>query len=105
MIRLWGMLRFSSMLMLGERATGDLLIYLHQDFHKVGLGTALLTQLLKLARKEGLHRIGLHVVVDNKCAVHLYEKFEFKVEGVLRDSYFGEDGKYHDELSMGLILQ
>jgi len=28
----------------------------------------------------------------------------FAIEGVMKDSYFGEDGKYHDELVMGLML-
>jgi RimJ/RimL family protein N-acetyltransferase len=88
-----------------RKGTGDLVIYLHQDFHNVGLGTAMLTELLGLARKEGLHRVGLHVIADNKIALHLYEKFGFKIEGVLKDSYFGEDGKYHDEVAMGLIFE
>jgi ribosomal protein S18 acetylase RimI-like enzyme len=43
-------------------------------------------------------------VADNKLAVHLYEKFGFKTEGVLKGSYFGEDGRYRDELAMGLVL-
>jgi RimJ/RimL family protein N-acetyltransferase len=71
-----------------RKSTGDLVIYLHQDFHNVGLGTAMLSRLFGLARKEGLHRIGLHVVADNKPAIHLYEKLGFKIEGVMRDSYF-----------------
>ena len=86
------------------KATGDLIIYLHQDFHSLGLGTAMLSKLIELARKEGLHRIGLTVVADNKLAINLYKKFDFKIEGVKRDAYFGEDGKYHDEVLMGLIL-
>jgi RimJ/RimL family protein N-acetyltransferase len=51
-----------------------------------------------------MHRISLHVIADNEIAVHLYEKFGFKVEGVLRDSYYGEDERYHYELVMGLVL-
>ena len=51
-----------------------------------------------------MHRIGLHVIADNKIAVHLYEKFGFRVEGIMRDAYLGADGKYHDEIVMGLIL-
>jgi putative acetyltransferase len=86
------------------KATGDLVVYLHQDFHNVGLGTAMLSKLIELARKEGMHRIGLTVVADNKPAINLYKKFGFKTEGVKRDAYFGEDGKYHDEVMMGLIL-
>jgi putative acetyltransferase len=86
------------------KATGDLIIYLHQDFHSVGLGTAMLSKLIELAMKEGLHRIGLTIVADNKPAINLYKKFGFKIEGVKRDAYFGEDGKYCDEMLMGLIL-
>jgi len=87
-----------------RRGIGDLVMYLHQDFHNVGLGKAMLGHLLELARKEGMHRIGLHVIADNRIAVHLYEKFGFKVEGVMKDSYLGADGRYHDELVMGIIL-
>ena len=86
------------------KATGDLIVYLHQDFHSVGLGTAMLSELIELAKKERLHRIGLSVVADNKPAINLYKKFGFKIEGVKRDAYFGHHGKYHDELVMGLIL-
>lgn len=86
------------------KATSDLFVYLHQDFHSVGLGTAMLSKLIEFAKKEGLHRIGLTVVADNKPAMRLYEKFGFKIEGVKRDAYFGEDRKYHDEIEMGLIL-
>jgi putative acetyltransferase len=87
-----------------RKATGDLIIYLHQDFHNVGLGTAMLSKLIELAKKERLHKIGLAVIADNKLAINLYKKFGFKIEGVKRDAYFGEDGKYHDELVMGLIF-
>jgi putative acetyltransferase len=88
-----------------RKGTADLLIYLHQDFHNVGLGTIMLAKLVELARKEKMHRIGLHVVTENRPAVRLYEKMGFRVEGTMRDSYLGKDGKYHDEFAMGLILQ
>jgi putative acetyltransferase len=81
----------------------DLGMYLHQDFHNVGLGTAMLSRLLELAQKEKLHRISLTVIADNSIAVHLYEKFGFKTEGITKDAYFGDDAKYHDEIVMGLV--
>jgi len=87
-----------------RRGTADLVIYLHQDFHNQGLSTAMLTELSQPARSERLHRINLHVIADNEQAVHLYEKFSFTIEGRMKDSYLGEDGKYHDELAMFLIL-
>jgi len=87
-----------------RRGTADILIYLHQDFHGVGLGSAMMARLLELARRDGLHRLNLEVVAENRAAVRLYEKFGFKVEGVKKEAYLGEDGMYHDELVMGLIL-
>ncbi|MHA1214527.1 MAG: GNAT family N-acetyltransferase [Candidatus Hodarchaeales archaeon] len=85
--------------------TGSLAMYLHQDFHNVGLGSFMLELLLKLAHQEKLHRVGLHVIADNKIAVYLYKKFGFKVEGVMKDSYLGADGEFHDELVMGKLLK
>ncbi len=87
-----------------RKRTGGLIIYLHQDFHNVGLGTYMLEQLLELARKEKMHRLTLGVVADNKRAIHVYEKLGFQIEGIMKDAYFGADNRYHDELIMGLIL-
>lgn len=88
-----------------RKGTGDLVIYLHQGFQNVGLGTAMMDELIALARTEGLHRIGLSVIADNKLAIHLYQKFGFESEGLKKDAYFGEDGRYHDELMMSLIIK
>lgn len=87
-----------------RKGVGDQFIYLHQDFHKVGLGTAMMEKLLQLAKKEGMHKIELYAVADNEVAIHLYKKLRFQIEGVSRDSFFGSDGKYHDMVKMGLLL-
>ncbi|MFW9959121.1 MAG: GNAT family N-acetyltransferase [Candidatus Odinarchaeota archaeon] len=86
------------------KGIGGMMIYLHQDFHGVGLGTIMMRKLLDLAKDKGLHRISLEVVEDNKAAVRLYEKFGFKVEGKQVDAYYGIDEKYHNMLVMGKIL-
>ena len=86
------------------KGLGDLGIYLHQDFHNVGLGTAMTERLLQLAKNEKMHRIELTVVGENKIALRLYEKFGFQIEGVSKDAFYGQDGKYHDIVNMGLIL-
>lgn len=87
-----------------ERGVGDMGIYLHQDFHSVGLGTKMTELVLSIAKSQKLHRIGIHVVKDNKAAVALYKKIGFKVEGNLADAYFGADEKYHNMLVMGILL-
>ncbi len=87
-----------------RKGIGDLGIYLHQDFHGVGLGTAMTKQALALAEEQGMHRISLEVVEDNKAAVRLYKKTDFKTDGRLRDAYFGDDNRYHDSLIMSKIM-
>jgi putative acetyltransferase len=88
------------------RRTGvaDMGMYVHQEFHGVGLGTLLTERVLSLAEEQGLHRISLEVVEDNLPAVALYKKTGFQVEGRLIDSYFGADGRYHNSLLMARIL-
>jgi putative acetyltransferase len=87
-----------------RKGIGDLAIYLHQDFHNISLGTVMTEKLLELARKEEMHKIELQVVAENTKAIHLYEKFNFRIEGTSKDSFFGSDGEYHDIIHMGLIL-
>ncbi|MGD8506432.1 MAG: GNAT family protein [Candidatus Bathyarchaeota archaeon] len=86
------------------KGNGDLAMYIHQDFQGVGLGTIMTELLVNLAKEHGMHRVGLYVIADNKIAIHLYKKLGFEVEGNMKDSFFGEDGKYHDVLIMGRIL-
>jgi RimJ/RimL family protein N-acetyltransferase len=87
-----------------EKGVADLGIYVHQDFHSIGLGTIMSETILGLAKEQGLHRVGLHVVEDNVVAVNLYKKLGFDVEGIMRDAYYGQDEIYHNMLVMGLLM-
>ncbi len=86
------------------KGNGELIIYLHQDFQSIGLGTAMMHEAIDIARKKGLHRLVLSVIADNHNAIKLYEKVGFKHEGLRREDYLGEDGRYHDVVEMGLLL-
>jgi RimJ/RimL family protein N-acetyltransferase len=88
-----------------RRGTVGLAIYLHQDYHGVGLGTEMVGLLLEAAEEHGVHKVNLDTVADNEAAIRLFEKMGFEVEGRIRDSYRGLDGGYHDIIAMGKILQ
>jgi RimJ/RimL family protein N-acetyltransferase len=52
--------------------------------------------------QRNLHRVWLTVLADNRRAIAAYEKVGFVAEGRLRDdAYF--DGRYHDQLVMGIL--
>ncbi len=87
-----------------RKGVADLLIYIHQDFQNLGLGTLMMKKAIELAKERGLHRIGLTVVADNHSAIRVYEKVGFKKEGIARETFYGDDHRYHDEVEMGLIL-
>ena len=86
------------------RGVGEFVIYVHQDYQHQGLGTFLTKTVLEEAKKKGFHRVGLEVVADNTAAVKAYKRAGFAIEGRLRDAFFGDDGVYHEQLVMAIIL-
>jgi|SRR5712664_3034501 len=87
-----------------RKGVADLLIYIHQDFQDLGLGTMMMGKAIELAKERKFHRLGLTVVADNQRAIKVYEKVGFKKEGIARETFYGDDHRYHDEVEMGLLL-
>jgi ribosomal protein S18 acetylase RimI-like enzyme len=59
-------------------------LYVHDKFQNKGLGTLLTKNVIKKAKEKGLKKIYLEVAVENKRAVHMYEKCGFQIEGLLK---------------------
>jgi RimJ/RimL family protein N-acetyltransferase len=87
-----------------RKGMGEVFIYIHQDFQNIGLGTMMMKRAIELAKDRGFHRLGLTVVADNHRAIKVYEKVGFKKEGMARETFYGDDHRYHDEVEMGLLL-
>ena len=62
-------------------------------YRKHGIGSILMDNLLKL----DYERIMLEVSVDNKSAIKLYKKYNFKIINI-RDNYYNETSAYVMEL-------
>ena len=86
------------------RGIGEFMTYIHQDYHGKGLGTFLTTTILEEARRKGFHRVSLSVVADNSPAIKVYERAGFVQEGRWKDSFLDDHSKYHDVLTMAIIL-
>jgi len=83
--------------------TGSILLFVHDDHTNTGVGRALLAALLDLADNWlGLRRISLTVNADNARAIHLYRKFGFEAEGILRGDVL-RDGVFIDSLAMARL--
>jgi len=62
------------------------------QYHRQGMGAALLYSLIKTARKCNLERATLEVRASNQAAISLYEKFGFKTAG-RRKRYYQDNGE------------
>jgi len=87
-----------------RRGIGYLGAYFHREYTGAGLETAMLERVLESARREGVHKVDAGAVVEDENTIGLLRRFGFETEGRMRDDFLGDDGRYHDVLSMGMIL-
>lgn len=84
------------------RVLGMLVVKGHRG---LGIGTKLMARALEWAKaQKEVEKIILGVFSNNQRALHLYEKFGFKVEGVKKRQYYVA-GKHEDEIEMALFLK
>lgn len=76
---------------------------LEEDFHNVGLGTAILNYAIEMAKKNEIHRLELTVRTFNKAGIALYEKVGFRRIGILNETAF-IDGKFCDEYMYEMLI-
>lgn len=85
--------------------SGKLGIMVHPEFWGQGVGSALMSAVLRLADDWlNLLRLELQVYTHNDAAIHLYKKYGFAAEGIKRRAVFG-DGRYFDDLIMSRLRQ
>jgi L-amino acid N-acyltransferase YncA len=53
-------------------------IYVHHNFHRQGIGSRLLTELIESARQKGLRSILANISADQEPSIRLHEKFGFE---------------------------
>jgi ribosomal protein S18 acetylase RimI-like enzyme len=82
---------------------GELGIGIRDDCQGMRIGSRLMDNLIKLARKNGLKKIRLTVLVDNYRAIRLFEKFGFKKTKFIKDGNTYHGRKY-DCIEMWLDL-
>ncbi|CDF59144.1 GNAT family N-acetyltransferase [Thermobrachium celere] len=82
------------------RHSASIGIMVHKDYQGMGIGKALLEEVLDLADNWlKLVRVELCVFVDNDRAINLYESLGFQIEGTKKYAAI-KNGKYVDEYLM-----
>ena len=80
-----------------------LLLAVHPEFRRRGIGRSLLQNFIGLARQEGTVRVHLEVR-DGNPAVAMYRKTGFRIVGRRRKYYHGRTGGQFDALTLSLDL-
>ncbi len=83
---------------------GYLGAYFHRDYARSGLEDAIMERVLDSARKQGVHKVEAGAVAEDEYTISLLGSYGFETEGRKMDDFLGEDGRYHDVLAMGRIL-
>ncbi|KQB33622.1 hypothetical protein AOG54_01920 [Acidiplasma aeolicum] len=82
-----------------NRHTANLGIAIRSGYRHMKIGTRLILEALKWAKKEGIKKVNLEVFSTNVNAIKAYRKIGFEYEGV-RKNQFIIDNKYVDDVLM-----
>jgi ribosomal protein S18 acetylase RimI-like enzyme len=78
-------------------------VYTRQTHRGKGLAQKLVEMVMNELKKRGISTLELMVNIDQKDALHLYEKLGFTLVKVLKEEKMA-DGKFHDEYFMAKKL-
>ncbi len=82
---------------------GSLGIFVHDDYHNRGIGSQLMQAAIALAENWlSIKRLELSVYTDNVAAMHLYQKYDFGIEGTFKNYAF-RNGVYVDAYAMARL--
>lgn len=82
------------------RHRGRIAIALLKEYWGLGIGTAMLTELIRIAQSWGLMQLELEVIEGNHRAIGLYEKMGFETVSAIPNATRLEDGTLLKEFLM-----
>ena len=85
------------------RNTVENSVYVHQQWHRRGIGALLLQDLIRRARALGYHAIIALIDADQMQSVNLHARFNFETAGRLKHVGF-KFGRWLDVIYMELLL-
>jgi L-amino acid N-acyltransferase YncA len=78
-------------------------VYVNQTNQGLGIGKILLTELIQLAKKQGLHTMIGVIDAENQNSIDFHHQFGFKTVGIIKESGF-KFGRWLDSVFVQLIL-
>jgi L-amino acid N-acyltransferase YncA len=79
---------------------GEIRIFVSRPFRNLGLGSAMLEELINLAMKEGLLWLKAEIIADHKKVIKAFREKGFETRATLEDYFIRKDGMTHDVVLM-----
>ena len=70
-----------------SKTSAEFGIIVHDLYQNRGIGQALLKKIIEVSKRKGVKRLIGFCTDENKVALHVYQKFGFKVEKVIKNRY------------------
>tara|TARA_R110000868_G_scaffold234973_1_gene488666 strand:+ start:299 stop:796 length:498 start_codon:yes stop_codon:yes gene_type:complete len=70
-------------------------VYVNNDYHGKGIGKIILTELIAMAKNQGLHTMIGVIDAENQSSIDFHEKFGFKTVGIIKESGYKFDRWLH----------
>ena len=78
-------------------------VYINKNFHGLGIGKLLLTNLISIAKSNNIHTMIAVIDSENNGSVDFHKKFNFETIGIIKESGYKFD-KWLDSVLMQLIF-
>lgn len=82
------------------KGVAEVSIYIGEDYKGEGLGTALLTEIIKLSEENGFWTLQSGIIKENEASIALHTKCGFRVVGIRERVAKMDSGIWHDVIFM-----
>ena len=89
---------------IGYQYTIEHSVYVDNEYIGKGIGKLLLTELIRLAKEQGMHVMIGGIDAENTDSIDFHKKFGFVENGIIKEAGF-KFGRWLDLLFMQLILK
>jgi L-amino acid N-acyltransferase YncA len=83
-----------------HRHIADVRIVVGKDFRKLGMGSAMIKELIELGTRESLHYLRAEILTENQLAIKAFRQLGFEAKCTLEGYFLTRKGEARDVLLM-----
>jgi len=83
-----------------HRHIADIRIVVGKSHRKLGLGSAMIKELVELGTQQGLHFLSAEILTDNQLAIKAFRQLGFEAKCTLEEFFLTRKGEFRDVVLM-----